>query len=305
MNWKSVSLLNMLWKMLFIGALGGMLAHSAAEGLANVLTLQGIEGHAQWSALLVMSMVAGALLSPTEEIYHRYWRRGFKVLLVGALLGLFSGLIVLGVGWLVGGLEILTAATSGIQPMGTTGIFDWLAPVLTLTLLGLSIGLASSVSAGRTQRYLRRGTVGATAGFVFAGVFIGLVGILGSSAWAGFLGLSLWGAGISFTLFWLDKAMAKRWLRLLTGPGEDNIFPLDTSSFTLGKDQTNDIPLVNYKEVFPFHCRLTWGKRYYEVIDQEQNGLVMINYRQAQDQALRPGDLVKIGTALLQYGERK
>ncbi len=115
--------------------------------------------------------------------------------------------------------------------------------------------------------------------------------------------MSAWSALLALILFWWEKRGARRWLRLLTGPGEDSIFPLDGPEITLGKHERNDIPLLHYREIYPFHCVLRWQRDHYEIADSEQGGMVLVNYRQVQDQALRAGDLVKIGSALLQYGE--
>ncbi len=44
-------------------------------------------------------------------------------------------------------------------------------------------------------------------------------------------------------------------------------------------------------------------ERQYQIGHPEENGVVLVNYREVHDHTLRPGDIVKIGSALLQYGE--
>ena len=83
----------------------------------------------------------------------------------------------------------------------------------------------------------------------------------------------------------------------------DSIFPLRGRRLWLGKSERNDVPLTDFQEVYPFHCELRWSGDHYDIADSEQGGVVLVNYRQVQDYALRPGDLIKVGSALLQYGE--
>jgi hypothetical protein len=55
--------------------------------------------------------------------------------------------------------------------------------------------------------------------------------------------------------------------------------------------------------LYPFHCTLRRDGKHFELADEDQGGSVLVNFRQAQNQTLKSGDLVKIGTALFQYGE--
>ena len=76
---------------------------------------------------------------------------------------------------------------------------------------------------------------------------------------------------------------------MLTGPGEDSFFALDGRNFSVGKLEANDIPLLHYNEVFPFHCQLKWDSDHYKIVDEDQGGVVLVNFRQIQEQELKHG----------------
>ncbi|MDH4225076.1 MAG: FHA domain-containing protein, partial [Deltaproteobacteria bacterium] len=113
----------------------------------------------------------------------------------------------------------------------------------------------------------------------------------------------LWGGGMALLGMTPRRLFSKRWLRVLMGAHEDYIFPLQGKTITLGKLESNDIPLLGSEEVFPRHCEIRWVADHYEIIDDEQGGVVLVNFRPIQNHPLKPGDLIKVGSALLQYGE--
>ena len=122
-------------------------------------------------------------------------------------------------------------------------------------------------------------------------------------AWAVLAALVVWSGTLALLLHWSERRRARRWLRLLSGPGEDRIIPLQGGPLTLGRNERNDIPLLDFHEIYPYHCELRWASDHYDIVDNERGGIVLVNFRQVQEHALKSGDLIKIGTALLQYGE--
>lgn len=305
MNWKAITLGVVAGRLALLGAAAGVWAAFLHDSVRLLLALAGLGGY--WHALAgaVLGGALGAVLGAADEVLHRYRRRSVE----GALIGGVGGLLVGGVGSAL--LVALGApAVGGAAPLDTAapGALAAMIPVLGATVgwlavLGAVVGLAAGMASHSRRRAGRRVAVGAGVGLVLGVPVAGGWQLLPENAWALLVLLAAWGAGLAEALFWWEKRAARRWLRLLTGPGEDTIFPLHPGAVTLGKNERNDIPLLHYREVYPFHCELSWVDDHYEVYDAEQGGLVLINFRQAQDQALKPGDLVKIGTALLQYDE--
>ena len=290
MNWMSACLGRLAWVYLLSGAVAGvwaavlylLVAWAVAPFNAPVLEAV-ISG-------MALGLGLGGVLGAVNDLYNRVWSRALRAGGLAAGLGMVAGGVVF---FLMG----LLAPELGAET--AQGIF---LPLL-LGMCGAIAGIGSRLATGRLRNGLRRCIVGALAGVV-AGIFLtSTLVILPGQTVVFVSGFAAWGALVSFLVFWGEKKIARRWLRLLTGPGEDNFFPLNGGNFTLGKLESNDIPLLHYNEVFPFHCQLKWEADHYKIVDQEQGGVVLVNYRQIQEQDLKHGDLVKVGSALLQYGE--
>ncbi|MBI4081929.1 MAG: FHA domain-containing protein [Candidatus Lambdaproteobacteria bacterium] len=296
MNWMHESLARWSWRALLLGALGGMWGCLLFEA-GLLLVAGGKEGG--WALLpellpgLLLGAGLGAALAPVDDLIRRMYRRALRHALAGAVLGAAAG---------AGGLGVLDA----IQPWwgaGTGALVYWLLLPLALALLGAAIACASALGGRAWRASLSRAAHGAWIGALAGALAAALLAPLGAPPGSELVAFALWSAAFCWALFWREKRFARRWLRLITAPGDDAIHPLPARTVSLGKLESNDIPLPHHHDVFPIHCTLTWDKDHHTIIDEEQGGLVLVNFRQVQEQALKPGDLVKVGSALLQYGE--
>lgn len=86
------------------------------------------------------------------------------------------------------------------------------------------------------------------------------------------------------------------------GPQPNQIYPLDKSIVTLGRDITNDI-VINDPEVSRHHCRLTQGGGGFTMEDLgSTNGTFINGQRLTGARPLSPGDMVGLGeTVTLAY----
>jgi len=86
------------------------------------------------------------------------------------------------------------------------------------------------------------------------------------------------------------------------GPQPNQIYPLDKSIVTLGRDITNDI-VINDPEVSRHHCRLTQGGGGFTMEDLgSTNGTFINGQRLTGARPLAPGDMVGLGeTVTLAY----
>ena len=294
-----VALGSLRWKLLALGAAAGLWGSLLHE---SALLLPGSERWELLRALLsggALGLGIGVLLAPADALLHHYLRRALRSALAGALLGGLLG--VLGTAAQVA-LQDADAAIGAQWPWATPIRLEAAGLVLTLGLVGAGSALAANLFPSR-RHALRQVLLGGIVGMALAALLVPLLGAAAFDPWAVLSALAVWSGLLALVLHGWARRRARRWLRLVTGPGEDSIFPLQGRQVTLGKHERNDIPLVDFQEIFPFHCELRWAADHYEIVDNEQGGVVLVNFRQVQEHALRPGDLVKIGSALLQYGE--
>jgi Inner membrane component of T3SS, cytoplasmic domain len=293
MNWRKVALNGLRWKLLALGAVAGLWGSLLHEAVALLPAARGWQLPHALLAGAALGLGLGLFLGPADALLHHYFRRALKTAVAGALLGALLGA--------AGAALQLAGARVEAWPGVTPAHLAWLGLGLTLGLIGAAGGLAATLGEG--HRRLGRTLAGLLAGALLGGALAAAAQAVADDAWALLGALVLWGALLALTLYWWPRRWARRWLRLLTGPGEDDIFPLRGGHITLGKNERNDIPLREFQEIFPYHCALRWATDHYEIVDNEQGGIVLVNYRQVQEHALKPGDLIKIGSALLQYGE--
>jgi len=302
MTWKIIAMRKWRGQVLLLGMAAGVFAAFVQETLARALLALGATDALNWLPGLTMGLVLGGVLAPLEDVLRRYPLRSLRGALYGAGLGALGGLLPpLLAAQLASPLQA-TAGTAQGTAVLALGVGVGAAQ---LALIGAAVGFGAGMTSGGLKRGLRR----MLAGLVF-GALLGLPLTLLEltpmpGGWLPMATTAVWAMALALALFWWGKQFARHWLRLLTAPGEDLVFPLPTGRVSLGKNERNDIPLLHFKEIYPFHCQLTWAGDHFEVYDEDQGGLVLVNFRQAQDQTLKHGDLLKIGTALLQYGEAK
>ena len=300
MNWKSVTLQSQLWRMLALGAAAGLWAAFLAEGA--LLLAEGLPWLRTFLPVLVLGLVFGALFAPIGEYLNRHFRRAAKAALLGGLLGGLAGLLGFALIALLTDVQARNAGgAAGAVALSAPLRWAWFGTSLAIT--AAAAALASSLARPHWARGLRRALRAAVGGAALGIPLAALGTAAGGNPWMLAAGMGGWGALMTLAVFWLEQRMARRWLRVLIGPGEERFFPLDKRRITLGRVESNDIPLLEGQEVYPHHCEIKWNHDHYEIVDDEQGGVVLVNFRQVQEHPLKPGDLVKIGSVLLQYGE--
>ena len=300
MSWKTVSVRAHCWRVLLAGVVAGLWSAVAVEGLGFVSVLG---GHTLWQAAArgaLLGLPLGLLLAPADSLSYRLYRRAALAALAGAVVT-----TVLGAGgfalsaWVFNQLLALPSGSLPVSPL----LWFVLLVSLVMGLLGAGLGWASALRPGSWQPHWKRMQTGLVSGFVVALPLAVALHVLARWPWTAMIGLALWGGLVAVALFWKEKRYARRWLRVLTGSAQEQVYPLGQGLIRLGKEEANDVPLRSFEEIYPFHCQMSWNADHFEIVDSEQGGMVLVNFRQVQTQPLKHGDLVKIGSALLQYGE--
>lgn len=302
MNWRTVSLRKTAWQLAMLGVGGGLCAAAAYEGALGLMMGLWGPGLPVAPGLVpgaTFGLVLGLLLAPLDELVGHYPRRMLKTGFAGALLGALGGLLALGP------LGLMVAVPGGPAPVPQyePALFHWALLGPALGALSACVAFASGMGIGQARLGLRRALWSLIGGLLAGTLLAGVFALLPTSPWLHFAGFGLWAGLLALVTFWREKRFARRWLRVLSTPGEDRIVPLLGPALRIGKLESNEIALPFYQEIYPVHCQLRRVGAQYQIVDDETGGMVMVNFRQVQEQTLKTGDLVKIGSALLQYGE--
>ena len=89
----------------------------------------------------------------------------------------------------------------------------------------------------------------------------------------------------------------------MSGKQEGQRFLLDQNRFTLGYGSQNDLILKGYAEVCDLHANILKKDKEVFIENADAGGEVLVNYRLVDQHTMKKGDVIKIGTALLQYYE--
>ena len=93
---------------------------------------------------------------------------------------------------------------------------------------------------------------------------------------------------------------AKSALRVLNGVQSGEVFLLDQESEILGYGETSDFVLRDHREVSIRHARFLNAPDKCEVWNLSEGDPVQVNFRPAQNQPVKAGDIISIGSAQLQ-----
>lgn len=273
-----------------IGGVGGLVGWVFLQtlglfqwGLTSLPLFSGFiyEGVAVGSALSLFIFSRDALLGVNVVMLK-------KKIPLGLVAGALSGLVGFGLGQSLLGLPFAI-------PMELVRLFSW-------TILGLCLGTIYQVS--------ERGHENKLIYILFAGLGGGVGGLFGELCqlllWNPIVNpISLVGIGVvlSFSVVFYEIWSAKACLRVLTGENEGEMYLLDKDTFSLGYQEQNDLVLRGYSEVCKQHACLTQHDQKYQIANVCPGGQVSVNYRFVDQQDVKNGDIIKLGTALLQFCE--
>ena len=218
--------------------------------------------------------------------YHHELVQILSKMFFGAFIGAILGLFCFGIGqflqaWLT--LPTVSRLTS------------W-------TLLGLLIEGATELFRFRSGFLWPRIISGGIGGAIGGGIFELLL-LYQMTGPDHLFALILTGFSISLFIGITEDHFTSVALRILSGKQEGQIFLLDQNRFTLGYGSQNDLILKGYAEVCNLHAYIYKKGKYVIVENADAGGEVLVNYRLVDQQSVKKGDVIKIGTALLQYYE--
>ena len=279
-----------------LGLLGGVLGWSLLQSGFNIFdslsTKVFPELNSNWinefnyeGALIGLGL--GLILQARASILNHHDLMGvlFKMF-IGAFLGAIFGLICFGIG------SLLIAGQ--ISP-SISNIISW-------TILGLSITGTSELFCSASEFSGPRIISGGIGGTFGGGIFELLLQyhLTGTENLAG---LVLAGFSIFLIIGITENRITSFAIRVLSGKQEGQIFLLDQNRFSVGYGSQNNLILRGYAEVCDSHAHIIKKGIQNYIESADAGGDVLVNFRLIDQQSMKKGDVIKIGTALLQYYE--
>jgi hypothetical protein len=285
----------------FLGwALGRLTASSHPIGAAGIKGM--FLGMLVALALGVVEALSGLSLSGIVRLMPRVFVAG----LVGTLGGLVGG--------------IVGQALYGLLPLSIFFIFGW---TVTGLLVGASVGVFD-VLLRFVRREVFRGAwrkiINGILGGVAGGLLGGILSLLLKDVWSGLFGNDppddLWspsamgfvalGMCLGLMIGLAQVLLRESWLRVEAGfrPGRELI--LTKPEITIGRAESCDLGLFGDAAVEPVHARLMLQDDCYLLADAgSATGTFLNEERILAPTPLRSGDAIRVGHALLHFGERR
>jgi hypothetical protein len=287
-----------------------------------------------WAAFL--GWVLGRLLSPESPVLQA----GIKGMLLGVLVALSLGLIDalwnLPAGQLlqatlrvltavaVGGLGGLLGGMIGQVFFGWTEwslflIFGW---TITGLLIGVSVGafeVVAALSRGENLRAARRKSVNGLLGGTVGGFVGGILSVVLKSVWTGLftgqpverlwspsaVGFVVLGLCIGLLIGLAQVVFREAWLRVEAGFRAGREMLLNKSETLIGRGEACDVGLFGDPSVEKQHARIQLQGEHYYLSDAGTASGTYLNETRIQAPALlHSGDRIRVGGAVLRFGER-
>lgn len=99
----------------------------------------------------------------------------------------------------------------------------------------------------------------------------------------------------------IKESTKKRYLKSLNGWLIGFEFSLDESDIIAGSQASDDIILKNFDDVQPSQVKLVRYDKEFSIVDNDATGNTFVNFRSIHEQLLKNGDIIKVGSSLLQY----
>jgi hypothetical protein len=283
---------------LALGILAGVCVWPAAE---LVLTFQaGFPSYLAFLAALgaLVGALMGAFFGAAEGITSRVKARTPNGMILGALVGLVGGAVGALVGqaalWIIGGLVLRSYANFQWVVLPVSRAIGW-------AMLGMFVGAGEGIRAASGKKI----AVG-----VIGGLIGGLVGgfaleysrlLLPHMIFSRLIGLVILGLAVAFFYALIEQGMSFGVLRVLTGDLKGKEFLINQGKMRIGRSRKSEIALPSYGDLADIQAqiRIKSGEAY--LTNLEPSVPLLVNERRVQEQKLKLGDVIKLGSAKIFY----
>ncbi|MEM4410026.1 MAG: FHA domain-containing protein [Candidatus Caldarchaeum sp.] len=302
--------MGVVFTLMLAGALAGLLAWAVTEPFAPPFYPSTEWGRYEVLYALCVGSFIGTAVGAVSG-----WAQGSRFhfiwgVFTGALVGAFAGVI----GLSIGGSLATAIFGHDVFETGDLTLRQVFARILVFTpfggLVGISLGVATRSFPRAIQGFLGGLLGGAVVGAVFdmigvslapvvlaaRGQVVGEVGIFSR-------GVSAIGMGAAIGLFVgvVERLGRKAWLRLELARNEGKEWVVDKPRTFIGRSERADVPLFGDPYIFPMHACLYKQGNVYTIVDGGTPIGIGVNGIRVQQQALRHGDVINIGSFSLRF----
>ncbi|MGK0288650.1 MAG: hypothetical protein ACI86H_000063 [bacterium] len=243
----------------------------------------------------LLGTILGLVLGSSNGFFHQNILLLKRGAFIGSLLGALGGFLSFGFANLV---------LNSSQMIHDSSISTIILHAQRWISIGIFIGLAVGFIE-KKQIMFSRGIYAGLIASTITAIFTPIVLWITSSAFIT-RGFSLISFSVLFSVgvIYLSIHYRKTWLRALNGKIEGLEFELTELTHCLGSQDNDDIHLNSFQYVNPTHAKLIQYDEDFALLDNDPFSRTFVNFRPIEEQALKNGDILKIGSALFQYCQK-
>jgi len=252
--------------------------------------------------LIILGAVVGALMGAAfgvaEGVTSRIKTRvpdgavlGAAVGLVGGAAGALAGQAAL---WLIGGIVLRTYANFQWIVLPVSRAVGW-------AVLGLFVGVGEGVRA-LSPKKMAVGMLGGLVGGLVGGFALEYSRLLlPANVFPRLIGLGVLGVSIAFFYGLIERGMAFGVVRILTGELKGKEFLINQGLMRIGRSRKAEIALPSHADLADVQAHLRVKKGEVYVKNLKPSLVMLVNEQPVEEQKLRLGDVIKIGSAKIFY----
>lgn len=246
-----------------------------------------------WS--ITMAVAIGVGLAIAEPIVGHNWLSALGRGLLGAILGIFAGII----GLLAGNiLYVMLGGEPGCFSFGQV-----FARGIGWGILGMILASAPGIAMRNRQKFklCRRG--GAIGGFVGGLLFDVIALVTGNDGSARFIGIVGLGVGAAVATALLEESAKQGWLKVATGVITGKQFILYRNPTVIGSSPKSEIFLFKDPTVAPKHAAI--NRIGDDFLVTALNGApVLVNGAPVREKRLENGDQIRVGNTVFLFASK-
>ncbi len=246
----------------------------------------------------IVGAVMGAFFGAAEGITSRITDRlaggmalGAVVGLAGGALGALAGQAVL---WVTGNLFLRSYRSFQLVVLPVSRAVGW-------AVLGVFVGAVEGVRAGSAKK-VAVGVLGGLVGGLVGGFALEYSRLaLPRMAWSRLIGFVILGGAIGVFYGLIERGMSFGVLRVLTGPLKGKEYLVNQGRMRIGRSTRNEIALPGYQDLGDVQARIRVRRGDVVLHNLEPGVPMLVNEREAGEQRLKLGDVVRLGSARFYY----
>jgi hypothetical protein len=240
----------------------------------------------------------GAALGSVEGLVGMVWQKALRGMGIGLGIGAVGGAF----GGFVGQLAYGMMHAGDSQHIGI--IAQILARAFAWGLVGAFVGVAQGFVTMAPRKMLNGVIGGAIGGLVGGFLFDPIAGLVHGGSASRAVAMTVMGGCTGAAIGLVEMLRKEAWLRIVEGPLAGKEFILYRPVTLIGSAPGMDIALVKDPNVSPKHCSIELTGTTYVLRDLGSGAGTGLNGRPVTQQALRSGDVIRIGYTGLVYEDR-